>query len=93
MSPPLASLSPTPPTKSSRPLPRWFWLWGLLTAPGAAFLLVTLFWQRFPLTRAIPFVGDGSFESGPLTTLLLVPFLGLYNELPPEARQVPCPIH
>ncbi len=71
-------MSPTSLTTSPDRLPRWFRLWGLLTAPGTLFLLVALFWQRFPLTRATPFVGYGSFESGPLTTLLLMPFLGLY---------------
>ena len=71
-------MSPTSLTTSADRLPRWLRLWGVLTAPGAVFLLVALFWQRFPLTRATPFVGYGSFEGGPLMTLLLMPFLGLY---------------
>jgi Ankyrin repeats (3 copies) len=60
-------------------LPRWLRLWGLLNAPPALYLLLVYFWMKFPLTRAAsPLPGFGSFEGGPLTMLLLMPFLVLY---------------
>ena len=71
------SLAPNPPTMPRDRLPRWLRLWGLLNAPPAVYLLLVYFWGRFPITRvAKPLPGFGSFEGGPLTMLLLLPFLG-----------------
>jgi hypothetical protein len=58
--------------------PRWLRLWGWFTAPCADYLLLAKFWQTFPLTRAKPFVGFGSFEGDGMLVLLLLPFLALH---------------